>query len=72
MKAKDGSRWASRMQTPSVGQRIVEGLEEAIAWSKDEDVPVELPGVKASEVRKGKGVIGEHPESVEDVLKDLR
>jgi putative transcriptional regulator len=113
MKAKNGSVQASRKQSPSVGQRIVEGLEEAIAWSKGEDVPVrisrvELSDIDVSQVRKGMGlsqtqfaakfgfspatlrnweqgrvrpdtptrvllaVIAKHPESVEDVLKDLR
>jgi putative transcriptional regulator len=101
------------MKKPSVGARIVEGLEEAIAWSRGDDVPlkvthVHVPDVDVARVRRNMGlsqsqfalkfgfppatlrnweqgrvrpdaptrvllaVIAKHPESVEDVLKDLR
>jgi putative transcriptional regulator len=104
---------ASRKKAPSVGARIVEGLQEAIAWSKGEDIPVrvthvDVPDVDVSKVRRKMGlsqtqfalkfgfppatlrnweqgrvrpdtstrvllaVIAKHPESVEDVLKDVR
>ena len=97
----------------TVGARIIEGLEEALAWSKGEEVPVrvthvQVPDVDVSKVRRRMGlsqtqfalkfgfppatlrnweqgrvrpdtptrvllaVIAKHPESVEDVLKDLR
>jgi len=104
---------ASRKRAPSLGDRIIEGLEEAIAWSKGDNVPVrvthvQVPDVDVSKVRRKMGlsqtqfalkfgfppatlrnweqgrvrpdtptrvllaVIAKHPESVEDVLKDLR
>jgi putative transcriptional regulator len=100
-------------KAPTVGQRIIEGLEEALAWSKGEELPVrvthvQVPDVDVSEVRRRMGlsqtqfalkfgfppatlrnweqgrvrpdtptrvllaVIAKHPESVEDVLKDVR
>jgi len=100
-------------KAPTVGERIIEGLEEALAWSKGEDIPVhvthvQVPDVDISKVRRGMGlsqtqfalkfgfppatlrnweqgrvrpdtptrvllaVIAKHPESVEDVLEDLR
>ncbi|HWE51045.1 MAG TPA: type II toxin-antitoxin system MqsA family antitoxin [Bryobacteraceae bacterium] len=106
-------RKISAGKSPSVGERIIEGLEEAIARSKGEDVPVrvshvEVPDVDVSQVRRDMGlsqtqfalkfgfppatlrnweqgrvrpdtptrvllaVIAKHPESVEDVLKDMR
>jgi putative transcriptional regulator len=112
LKKKTLSR-ANAKEGASVGQRIVEGLEEAIAWSKGEDVPVRVnqvrvPDVDVSLVRRQMGlsqtqfalkfgfppatlrnweqgrvrpdastrvllaVIAKHPETVEDVLKDLR
>ena len=112
-KAKKKSGRPGGKQTPTVGQRIIEGLEEAIAWSKGEDVPVrvtkvQVPDVDVSKVRRQMGlsqtqfalkfgfppatlrnweqgrvrpdtptrvllaVIAKHPESVEDVLKDIR
>ena len=96
-----------------MGARIIEGLEEALAWSKGERVAVlvtqvQIPDVDISEVRRRMGlsqtqfatkfgfppatlrnweqgrarpdaptrvllaVIAKHPETVEDVLKDLR
>ncbi len=30
---------AGRNKRPTVGQRIIEGLEEAVAWSHEENVP---------------------------------
>ena len=100
-------------KAPSVGARIIEGLEEAVAWSKGENIAarvtqVQIPDVDVSEIRHRMGlsqsqfatkfgfppstlrnweqgrarpdaptrvllaVIAKHPESVEDVLKDLR
>ena len=100
-------------KAPTVGQRIIQGLDEALAWSKGEDVAVrvtqvQIPDVDVSEVRRRMGlsqsqfamkfgfppatlrnweqgrarpdtptrvllaVIAKHPETVEDVLKDLR
>jgi putative transcriptional regulator len=100
-------------KAPTVGQRIIQGLEEALAWSKGEEPPVRVthvlvPDVDVSKVRRRMGlsqtqfalkfgfppatlrnweqgrvrpdaptrvllaVIAKHPESVEDVLKDLR
>lgn len=100
-------------KSPTVGERIMEGLEEALAWSKGEELPVRVthvhvPDVDVSKVRRQMGlsqtqfalkfgfpaatlrnweqgrvrpdtptrvllaVIAKHPESVEDVLKDLR
>ena len=100
-------------KSPTVGQRIIQGLEEALAWSKGEDVPVrvthvQVPEVNVANVRRKMGlsqtafalkfgfppatlrnweqgrvrpdtptrvllaVIAKHPESVEDVLKEVR
>ena len=113
MKTKEPARGPDAKKNPSVGERIIEGLEEAIAWSKGEAVPVrvthvQVPEVDVAKVRRGMGlsqtqfalkfgfppatlrnweqgrvrpdtptrvllaVIAKHPESVEDVLKDLR
>lgn len=113
MKAKKTMAKARAKKGPSVGARIIEGLEEAIAWSKGENVAVrvsrvQIPEVDISAVRHRMGlsqsqfatkfgfppatlrnweqgrarpdaptrvllaVIAKHPESVEDVLKDLR
>ena len=113
---KNAKKRASRPVTkkvPTVGQRIIQGLEEALAWSKGEELPVrvtqvQVPDVDVSGVRRRMGlsqtqfalkfglppatlrnweqgrarpdtptrvllaVIAKHPESVEDVLKDLR
>ena len=79
---------------PTVGARSIEGLEEAIAWSKGEAITVrvshvQVPNVDVWKVRRQMGsvrhsssgytdksvllaVIAKHPESVEDVLKDVR
>lgn len=113
MKAKKRSDRVSGRSSPTVGRRIIEGLEEAVAWSKGEEVPVRVshvlvPDIDISKVRRQMGlsqtqfalkfgfspatlrnweqgrvrpdaptrvllaVIAKHPESVEDVLKDLR
>jgi putative transcriptional regulator len=112
MKRKKSANPAFK-KSPTVGERIIEGLEEAIAWSKGEDIPVRVshvqpPDINVSEVRRKMGlsqtqfalkfgfpratlrnweqgrvrpdtptrvllaVIAKHPESVEDVLKDVR
>lgn len=111
MKSKTLS--TTKRRKPSVGERIIEGFEEAIAWSRGEDVPVRItqvhvPDVDVSQVRRQMGlsqtqfalkfgfpattlrnweqgrvrpdtptrvllaVIAKHPESVEDVLNDMR
>lgn len=113
MKTKKPIRRTAGKKNPSVSERIIEGLEEAIAWSKGEDIPVQvtkvqIPDVDVFSVRRRMGlsqtqfalkfgfppatlrnweqgrvrpdtptrvllaVIAKHPESVEDVLKDLR
>ena len=46
----------------TVGQRIIQGLEEALAWSKGEDVPVRVthtmrvPEVDVANVRRKMGL----------------
>lgn len=40
---------------PSAGARIIEGMEEAIAWSKGDDIPVrvshvEVPGIQMPDI----------------------
>ncbi len=113
MKTKGRAGRATGKRTGTVGQRIIEGLEEAIAWSQGADHPVrvshvQIPEVDVSKVRRQMGlsqtqfalkfgfppatlrnweqgrvrpdtptrvllaVIAKHPESVEDVLKDLQ
>jgi len=113
MKMKKPVRRTAAKKKTSVGERIIEGLEEALAWSKGEDVPVhvtqvQVPEVDVASVRRKMGlsqtefalkfgfppatlrnweqrrvrpdtptrvllaVIAKHPESVEDVLKDVR
>ena len=113
MKLKKLTRHAVVDKNSTVGGRIIEGLEEAIAWSKGEEIPVrvshvQVPDVDVSKIRRRMGlsqtqfalkfgfppatlrnweqgrvrpdtptrvllaVIAKHPESVEDVLKDLR
>jgi putative transcriptional regulator len=112
-KAKKRVVRAGGKKTPTVGERIIDGLEEAIAWSKGDEVPVrvthvQIPDVDVSKVRREMGlsqaqfalkfgfspatlrnweqgrarpdtptrvllaVIAKHPDSVEDVLKDIR
>jgi putative transcriptional regulator len=113
MKLKKPINRAVAKKSPTVGARIIEGLEEALAWSKGRELPVrvthvQVPDVDVSRVRRRMGlsqtqfalkfgfppatlrnweqgrvrpdtptrvllaVIAKHPESVEDVLKDLR
>jgi len=113
MKVRKTTARLAAKKIPSVGARIIEGLEEAIAWSKGDSVAVhvtqvQVPDIDVSEVRHRMGlsqsqfatkfgfppatlrnweqgrarpdastrvllaVIAKHPESVEDVLKDLR
>ena len=111
MKNRSGRPVAKKR--PTVGERIVEGLEEALAWSKGEEIPVrvtqvQVPEIDVSAVRRRMGlsqtqfalkfgfppatlrnweqgrvrpdtptrvllaVIAKHPDSVEDVLKEVR
>lgn len=116
MKVKKAARstaTATQTKDSRVGTRILEGLGEAISWSKGENVAVrvtqvQIPDVDVSQVRHRMGlsqsqfatkfgfppatlrnweqgrarpdaptrvllaVIAKHPESVEDVLRDLR
>ena len=39
-----------RKKQSSVGQRIIEGLEEAIAWSKGDNIPVRVTEVQIPEI----------------------
>jgi putative transcriptional regulator len=60
-KAKKRSTRAGAKKPPTVGKRIIEGLEEAIAWSKGDDVPVrvthvQVPDVDVSKVRRQMGL----------------
>ncbi len=109
---KPASRSVSTKRS-TVGARIIEGLQEAIAWSKGDDAParvteVQIPDVDVSKVRQRMGLtqtqfatkfgfrpatlrsweqgrvrpdsptrvllalIAKHPESVEDVLQEMR
>jgi putative transcriptional regulator len=48
-------------QRSSVGERIIEGLEEAVAWSRGQDVParvtlVQIPDVDVRKVRQKMGL----------------
>ncbi len=52
---------ARSKKVPGVGARIIEGLEEAIAWSKGENVAVrvtqvQVPAVDVAEVRHRMGL----------------
>ncbi|MEP6717175.1 MAG: helix-turn-helix domain-containing protein [Terriglobia bacterium] len=49
-KAKDRSGRPVAKKLPTVGKRIMEGLEEALAWSKGEGVPVRVTQVQVPEV----------------------
>jgi len=51
----------AKKKDPSVSERIIEGLEEAIAWSKGEEIPVrvshaQVPEVNVSKVRRRMGL----------------
>lgn len=113
MRRKKPSVQSRGKKSPTVGERIIEGLQEAVAWSKGEDVAVrvsqvQIPDIDISKVRRrmrlsqaqfaakfgfspatlrnweqGRvrpdaptrvllAVIAKHPESVEDVLQDVR
>jgi DNA-binding transcriptional regulator YiaG len=57
---KPASRSVAK-KAPKVGQRIIQGLEEALAWSKGEDVPVRVthvqaPDIDVSKVRRRMGL----------------
>jgi putative transcriptional regulator len=41
---------AKRKQKPTVGRRIIEGLEEAIAWSRGEGVQARVTVVRPPEI----------------------
>ena len=58
--AADRRTKAKRKQAPRVGQRIIEGLEEAIAWSRGESgkVRVTLLTVPEIDVRKVRRQMG--------------
>lgn len=97
-RAKKPSARAAGKKNPKTGQRIIEGLEEAIAWSTGEDVSVRVstyrfwtqfalkfgfPPATLRNWEQGRvrpdtparvllAVIAKHPESVGDILKDLR
>ena len=49
-KAKNQSGRRVATKRPNVGKRIIEGLEEALAWSQGEDVPVRVTQVQVPEV----------------------
>lgn len=60
-KAKNRSGRRVTKKPPTVGKRIIEGLEEALAWSKGEDVPVrvtqvQVPEIDVSAVRRRMGL----------------
>ena len=40
----------SGKKQPTVGERIIEGLEQAVAWSRGEDVPVQVSLVRIPDV----------------------
>jgi putative transcriptional regulator len=50
-----------KKKQPTVGERIIEGLEQAVAWSRGEDVPaqvtlVRIPEIDVKEVRRQMGL----------------
>jgi putative transcriptional regulator len=52
---------ATRKQSPTVGQRVIEGLEEAIAWSHGESsrvrvTVVRVPKIDVRKVRRQMGL----------------
>ena len=49
-KAKNRSNRPVAKKHPTVGERIVEGREEALAWSKGENVPVRITQVQVPEI----------------------
>lgn len=40
----------SGKKQPTVGERIIEGLEQAVAWARGEDVPVQISLVRIPDV----------------------
>jgi hypothetical protein len=50
VRAKKRSGGAAGKKGSTIGERIIEGLEEAIAWSKGDDVPVRVTTVKVPDV----------------------
>lgn len=61
MKAKKSVLRAGPRKSPSVGERIIEGLEQSIAWSNGKDVPVrvtqvQVPDVDVAKVRRQMGL----------------
>ncbi len=61
IKAKNRSGRPLAKKPPTVGERIIEGLEEALAWSKGEKLPVQVthiqvPVVDVSKVRRQMGL----------------
>ena len=61
MKLKKATTRVVAKKNPTVGARIIEGLEEALAWSKGEDIPVRVsqvrvPDFDVSKVRRRMGL----------------
>jgi putative transcriptional regulator len=61
MKVKKTNSKVGVKKGPGVGARIIEGLEEAVAWSKGENVAVrvtriQIPDINVSEVRHRMGL----------------
>jgi hypothetical protein len=46
MRTKKTAIKSAWKRQPTVGERIIEGLEEAIAWSKGENIPVRVTEVQ--------------------------
>lgn len=46
MKSKEPTSRIRPKEKSSIGERIIVGLEEAIAWSKGENVPVRVTQVR--------------------------
>ena len=60
-KAKNRSGRPVAKKPPTVGERIIEGLEDALAWSKGAELPVrvthvQVPDVDVLEVRRKMGL----------------
>jgi len=49
-KNKPANDRTGRSKKPTVGARIIEGLEQAVAWSRGEDVPVRVTLVHVPEI----------------------
>jgi putative transcriptional regulator len=50
MKPKKTASREGKKKKSTVGERIIEGLEEAIAWSRGEDVPVRVSVMRVPDV----------------------